>query len=42
MGPDSDPLSESTARNYFRDVVLGIEYCEYINIESEPLYLKAE
>lgn len=27
--PTDSPLTEEQARFYFRDVVLGIEYCEY-------------
>lgn len=27
--PTDKPLDESTARKYFRDVVLGVEYREY-------------
>lgn len=29
------PLSEQTARKYFIDVVLGLEYCKF-GIVSEP------
>ena len=29
------PLSEQTARKYFTDVVLGLEYCKF-GIVSEP------
>lgn len=28
--PTDSPLSEEQARLYFRDVILGIEYCEYL------------
>lgn len=34
--PSDSPFSEDQARHYFRDIVLGIEYCE-----SFPLFLKA-
>lgn len=27
--PTENPLSEDLARRYFRDVLLGVEYCEY-------------
>lgn len=27
--PSDHPFSEEQARLYFRDIVLGIEYCEY-------------
>lgn len=27
--PSEQPFSEEQARLYFRDIVLGIEYCEY-------------
>ena len=27
--PTADPLDEKVAWRYFRDIVLGIEYCEY-------------
>lgn len=30
--PTDKPLSEEEAWTYFRDVVLGIEYCEYLLI----------
>lgn len=30
--PTDKPLSEEQAWNYFRDVILGIEYCEYLII----------
>lgn len=28
--PTDNPLSEEQARLYFRDVILGIEYCKYL------------
>lgn len=28
--PSEQPFSEAQARLYFRDIVLGIEYCEYL------------
>jgi len=34
--PSDSPFSEDQARHYFRDIVLGIEYCE-----SFPSFLKA-
>lgn len=32
--PTDKPLDEPTARRYFRDVVLGVEYREYIFLLS--------
>lgn len=29
--PSEQPFSEDQARLYFRDIVLGIEYCEYLH-----------
>ncbi len=31
--PNDSPFSEDQARHYFRDIVLGMEYCE-----SFPLF----
>lgn len=28
--PTENPLTEETARRYFRDVVMGVEYCELL------------
>lgn len=30
--PTNNPLQEETARRYFRDVVLGVEYCKSLDI----------
>lgn len=30
--PTNNPLQEETARRYFRDVVMGVEYCKSLNI----------
>jgi len=27
--PGDPPMSESKARSYFRDILLGLEYCKY-------------
>lgn len=32
--PTDKPLNEATARRYFRDVVMGVEYCESLYILS--------
>lgn len=34
--PCDTPFTEEQARLYFRDIVLGIEYCEYQNITCFP------
>lgn len=35
--PTDSPLSEEQARLYFRDVILGIEYCEYSH-RTKPVF----
>lgn len=35
--PTDEPLAEQQAWHYFRDVVLGLEYCEY---QSESYTVK--
>jgi [calcium/calmodulin-dependent protein kinase] kinase len=37
MGQQVDPLSEDTARNYFRQIILAIEYLHENGIVSSPL-----
>lgn len=35
--PTSQPLKEETARRYFRDVVMGVEYCESLSTSCAHL-----
>lgn len=37
--PTDNPLTEEQARFYFRDVVLGIEYCKYTDFMTHFCYL---
>ena len=34
--PTAEPLTEDVAHRYFRDMVLGIEYCKYCISQCAP------
>lgn len=38
--PTDKPLDEETARKNFRDVVMGVEYREYSNLNCEHLFFE--
>jgi len=39
--PTNKPLNEAQAWSYFRDVLLGIEYCKYWHFASFPCMMSS-
>lgn len=35
--PGDPPMTESKARSYFRDILLGLEYCKYYSNNDNNL-----